>query len=171
MWRLAPRQKPPMTSTLHPCASCSRHVLGSEERCPFCGVALPFSAVLPRKTPKGRLSRAALVALGTLSVTPQVACGGAAEDGAAGDGDVAGDGDAGDDDVAGDDVAGDDDGMTASGGIEGEPPYPMIAPAYGLVVTPDPPNQGGMGGELPMKGDDSMGGASDDGSGGLPQRR
>lgn len=67
--------------------------------------------------PKGRLGRAALVALGTLSVSPQVA----------GEGDAAGDGD----------VAGDDDGMTASGGVEGDPPYPRISPIYGLIVMPD----------------------------------
>jgi hypothetical protein len=58
-----------MTSAhLRPCPSCSRHARVSEAACPFCGAefADAFRASPRPKGPGARLTRAALVAFGTL---------------------------------------------------------------------------------------------------------
>jgi hypothetical protein len=59
---------------LRPCPCCSRHVRVSEPACPFCAGELDdaFRSTSPRVLAVGRLSRAALLALGTSSLT---ACG------------------------------------------------------------------------------------------------
>ena len=64
---------------LRPCPGCSRHVRVSASACPFCNAALDASfraspAPLP---PSMRLSRAALVAFGSGTLTLAAACGGA----------------------------------------------------------------------------------------------
>jgi hypothetical protein len=53
---------------LRPCPSCSRHARVSEAACPFCGTAFAdaFRASPRPKGPGARLTRAALVAFGTL---------------------------------------------------------------------------------------------------------
>lgn len=52
-------------SALNPCPSCNRHVRAEETACPFCAAALPSRASLPERVlPRGRLSRAALIAAG-----------------------------------------------------------------------------------------------------------
>jgi len=52
-------------SALNPCPSCNRHVRADETACPFCAAALPSRASLPERVlPRGRLSRAALIAAG-----------------------------------------------------------------------------------------------------------
>jgi hypothetical protein len=52
-------------SCLAPCPACNRHVSSDETACPFCSAALPDSfGCQPRPRPRGRLSRAALVAAG-----------------------------------------------------------------------------------------------------------
>jgi hypothetical protein len=58
-----------MTKThLAPCATCVRHVRVSEAACPFCGATLDAAvrSSAPRQGPTARLSRAALLAFGTL---------------------------------------------------------------------------------------------------------
>lgn len=113
-----------MTASLHPCSSCARHILSTEAACPFCGHAAA-AAVPTRSLPRGRLSRAALIALGTIAASPAAACAGDVEEAGDGDGDMMGDGDApntggtsGDGDMAGD---GDNPvavyGAPASGGL------------------------------------------------------
>jgi hypothetical protein len=65
-----------MTTPLRPCPGCSRHVRASESACPFCGGELDAafrSAPSPRAPVVGRLSRAALFAIGAGGVV--VACG------------------------------------------------------------------------------------------------
>ena len=68
-----------MSDLLEKCTSCARHVRQSEASCPFCGVVLPASFRVRRGKPRpaGRLSRAALWALGASSVgvVPLTACG------------------------------------------------------------------------------------------------
>lgn len=149
-----------MAPTLHPCSGCSRHILTSEESCPFCGTALSLAGVTPRATPKGRLSRAALVAFGTLAATPQVACGGTTEDDSTegdGDGDMTGDGDSGDGDNTAPVY-----GLSPSGGNSGDGDGlgDGDAPIYGAPPTGGDANLGGMGGET------STGGGVEEGSGG-----
>src|ERR1700733_12567178 len=53
-------------SHLIPCLSCQRHVRASDERCPFCGVALLSEqrASAPPRLPGRRLGRAALFTFG-----------------------------------------------------------------------------------------------------------
>ena len=51
-------------SPLSPCSSCNRHVRVEETRCPFCAAALPGRASVERVLPRGRLSRATLIAAG-----------------------------------------------------------------------------------------------------------
>lgn len=57
---------------LVPCLGCKRHVRIEEEACPFCGGSLPRessgSSAPFSSTNAGRLSRAALFALGTSTV-------------------------------------------------------------------------------------------------------
>jgi hypothetical protein len=48
---------------LRPCKSCSRHVRADEARCPFCSAEL--ETALPQAFIDGRLSRAAIMAVGT----------------------------------------------------------------------------------------------------------
>ena len=66
-----------MAQSLVPCPSCARHVLATEQSCPFCRSALPdslASAVIPGTTQ--RLSRAAAFAFtASLTIT---GCGGEA---------------------------------------------------------------------------------------------
>jgi hypothetical protein len=59
------------------CPSCSRHVRASEGTCPFCSTAVPDAvrAILPRRPPTERMSRAALYAFGVGSVAVAAACG------------------------------------------------------------------------------------------------
>lgn len=67
----------PLKAThLRPCPSCDRHARVSEDACPFCGA--PFngsfrSAPRPRP-PSGRLTRAALVTLGTSAAALTPGC-------------------------------------------------------------------------------------------------
>ena len=50
---------------LSPCPGCNRHIGTDETACPFCSSALPDSfRCQPRSQPRGRLSRAALMAAG-----------------------------------------------------------------------------------------------------------
>jgi hypothetical protein len=52
-------------SCLAPCPACNRHVATEESTCPFCSAALPDSIrCQPRPRPRGRLSRAAMLAAG-----------------------------------------------------------------------------------------------------------
>ncbi|MGO8996953.1 MAG: hypothetical protein ACLQVI_26865 [Polyangiaceae bacterium] len=66
-------------SHLRACTSCARHVRVSEAACPFCGVTLgpSFGAAPAPLPPSARLSRAALVAFGTGTISIAAACGGA----------------------------------------------------------------------------------------------
>jgi hypothetical protein len=67
----------PMASTLRPCPYCSRHVRVSEPACPFCAGKLDdaFRSIpSPRVRAVGRLSRAALFALGASGLAA-TACG------------------------------------------------------------------------------------------------
>ena len=111
-------------SHLRPCPGCSRHVRVSDTTCPFCGVSLGASfraAPLPA-SPSVRLSRAALVAFGTGTLSLAAACGGAI---------------AGSTGTAGD--AGKDTGATAVPDSGGEDSGSIIntAPPYGAFPTPD----------------------------------
>jgi hypothetical protein len=56
---------------LQPCLGCRRHVAVTETACPFCGAAQ--SAAPAKDLPRGRLSRAAVFAVGALAVA---GCGG-----------------------------------------------------------------------------------------------
>ena len=163
-----------MRPYLHPCSACSRHILSSEPECPFCG-SVPAAASPPKQQKvRGRLSRAALVALGTtLAATPTVACGGDPDnlggDGD-GDGDMSGDGDG--------DMAGDGDNSTpiygispaGGGGFTGTAAGGGSATGGATLVgvggdtgsaTGGTMNEGGMGGAV-----DGSGGADEMGSGG-----
>jgi hypothetical protein len=67
-----------MTATLRACPACSRHVRVTEPACPFCGGELDAafrSAASPRVPAVGRLSRAALFALGAGGLAAGSACG------------------------------------------------------------------------------------------------
>ncbi len=59
------------------CPSCARHVRVSEVACPFCEAQLPseLRASAPPKRTAGRLSRAALFALGTTTATAAASTG------------------------------------------------------------------------------------------------
>lgn len=64
------------TAHLRPCPSCDRHARVSEDTCPFCGAAFDWSfrsAPRPRQ-PSGRLTRAALVTLGTSAAAVSPGC-------------------------------------------------------------------------------------------------
>jgi hypothetical protein len=67
-----------MATSLRPCPGCSRHVRASEPACPFCGGDLgdAFRSVPgPRVPAVGRLSRAALFAIGAGGLTVGSGCG------------------------------------------------------------------------------------------------
>ncbi len=69
-----------MTSAhLRPCPSCARHARVSEDACPFCGAAFAasFRAAARPQPPSGRLTRAALYALGSGTLALSPACGSA----------------------------------------------------------------------------------------------
>ncbi len=73
-----------MTSFLHPCPHCQRHIRTDESHCPFCqsAVAGAFDEVPSPRLPTRRLSRAALLTLGTMAAsTPLSACAGDDGDG------------------------------------------------------------------------------------------
>lgn len=57
-----------MTAPLIPCDACSRHLRADETRCPFCGASHTPKHLAYAPIP--RLSRAALAALGALTVVP-----------------------------------------------------------------------------------------------------
>jgi len=66
-----------MTAFLQPCPHCQRHIRTNETSCPFCDtdVSGAFDGVPAPRLPAGRLSRAALLALGTVvSSVPLTAC-------------------------------------------------------------------------------------------------
>lgn len=123
-----------MTTLLHPCPDCHRHVRTTESACPFCGVVLDATwasgaKALVRRVPAGaRLSRAALFAAGALAIAP-TACGGDTEDSDATGGAASGGAATG--------------GADATGGVNGTPIY-GIAPVGGAAGEP---NAGGAGGE------------------------
>jgi hypothetical protein len=137
------------------CPACTRHVRVTEEACPFCGARLPSSLreSAPPQGPSVRLSRAALLALGTLGTAGALAvapgCGG---------------------------------NTTSTIAPYGIPPVPdagddasdatiNVAPPYGIAPIPDA-NLGPLYGIAPIHdaGDESAvdasdaGGASDGGS-------
>jgi hypothetical protein len=67
-----------MTAPLRACPGCSRHVRVSEPACPFCGGELDGafrSTPSPRVPAVGRLSRAALFAVGAGGIAAGSACG------------------------------------------------------------------------------------------------
>jgi hypothetical protein len=52
-------------SQFEPCPACQRHVVTAETVCPFCAAPLPESfRSVARLPPRGRMSRAALLAAG-----------------------------------------------------------------------------------------------------------
>lgn len=53
-----------MNDRLLPCPSCARHVRASDTACPFCASALPEAPAMAATQSPGRLSRAALYAMG-----------------------------------------------------------------------------------------------------------
>lgn len=136
-----------MTSSLHPCPACQRHILSTEKSCPFCATETDFSEEKVKLLPTRRMSRAALVALSTLAAAaPAAACGGDTDDRDApgdGDGDMSGDGDG--------DMSGDGDGDA-------------VGPVYGIPATGGSDGLGGSG----MGGEEASGGSGGmmNGSGG-----
>lgn len=62
---------------LRPCPACARHARVSEEACPFCGEGFTesFRAALRPRPPGGRLTRAALFAVGAGGLVAASACG------------------------------------------------------------------------------------------------
>ena len=50
-----------MSSCLHPCPSCDRHVRSSEPSCPFCETTLPGKCELPHSAPVGRVASRAVL--------------------------------------------------------------------------------------------------------------
>ncbi len=68
-----------MTNPLHPCPHCQRHIRANESSCPFCDgeTAGAFDHLAQPRLPTRRLSRAALLALGTMAASvPLSACAG-----------------------------------------------------------------------------------------------
>jgi hypothetical protein len=63
-------------SHLISCPTCERHVRAHEPVCPFCAGALSESvrAAVPARRPTGRLTRAAMYAVGATSLTLAAAC-------------------------------------------------------------------------------------------------
>src|SRR5262245_48253338 len=69
-------------SCLAPCPGCNRHIGTDETACPFCSATLPDSfRCQPRPQPRGRLSRAAMMAAGA-ALLGGTACAGVPEYGA-----------------------------------------------------------------------------------------
>jgi hypothetical protein len=69
-------------SQLVKCTSCARHVRPSESACPFCAATLDVATqtanaqAIRARIPRGRFSRAALLAVGLGAVVPAInACG------------------------------------------------------------------------------------------------
>jgi hypothetical protein len=141
-------------SHLVPCLSCHRHVLVSEDRCPFCGAerSPELRAAAPPALPKRRLGRAALFTFGATLVG--AACGdvtsapdggsdtrGDSSTGAAGTSGGAGRGGAGTSGQAG--TSGGGAGTSGGGGTGIAPPYGIppsdggVAPLYGVPATTD----------------------------------
>ena len=87
-------------SQLVKCTSCARHVRPGESACPFCAAPLDVAAqtasarAIGARIPRGRFSRAALLALGLGAVVPAVNACGSDDDG---DGNSGGAADAGHD--------------------------------------------------------------------------
>jgi hypothetical protein len=139
-------------SHLVPCLSCQRHVLVSDERCPFCDVALSSAqrASAPPRLPGRRLGRAALFTFGA-TLIGAAAC----SDGSSGGNDAAKDtpadsttdhgggsggsgsgGQSGSGGASGTGGSGDAGGTGGQGGRDGgiAPPY-GISPLYGAPAT------------------------------------
>jgi hypothetical protein len=122
-----------MSPTLRPCSQCFRHILVTEESCPFCDAPSLAPGGRARSASKGRMSRAALVALGAGTIA--LSCGGKAEEQrGSGDGDLEGIG--GTDESGGAPGVG---GVATSGGAPGAGGMgDVVAPPYGA-----PPETGG----------------------------
>jgi hypothetical protein len=69
-------------SQFAPCPACNRHIVTDEIECPFCAAALPdsFRELPARPAPRGRLSRAALMAAGA-ALIGAAGCGGSLDNG------------------------------------------------------------------------------------------
>jgi hypothetical protein len=66
-------------SCFEPCPACKRHVTTDETVCPFCAAPLPDCSQKVKRTPlKGRLSRAALLAVGAGAALISSSCAGSA---------------------------------------------------------------------------------------------
>jgi hypothetical protein len=118
-------------SHLHACPACHRHVRVTELACPFCGGALDDSFhATPVPVPLTvRLSRAALWAIGTGTLSLAAACGGATTS-------LVPTSDAGN---VGEGGAGQSQGMDASyEGYDGS----NVAPPYGISPPPPPDDAG-----------------------------
>lgn len=142
-----------MTTALHPCPSCSRHIWTSETVCPFCSAAVSGRLSAPvRSTAGGRLSRAALLAASTLVASP-LACGGSTdsdeEGGSGGQGSDSG-------------------GAQGSGASQGSGGDDNMAPVYGAPAVGGDAQGGGegSGGDTQGTGGDLGSGGDDQGSGG-----
>lgn len=134
---------------LLPCPSCSRHILLTEDTCPFCSAAV--SGLLAERAPPARsesgsrLSRAAMIALGALAVAP-TACGGESESNGTGGAKATG-GAPG----AGGESSGTGGGSEESGGARGDGGAStggsQIGPVYGAPATGGEPSNSGTGGD------------------------
>lgn len=164
-----------MSAPLLPCPQCQRHIRITEVRCPFCSGGLGVGWAEPglarrselrdgQARPSGRLSRAALVAAGTLALAP-AACGGEASDDAPAAG---GKGAGGTENVGGTDTAAGGDsvgpvyGAPADGGSESNASGGF--PSSGGNVYGAPPT-GGAGSNA-AGGNTAAGGADGTGAGG-----
>src|SRR5262245_10859835 len=61
-------------SQLVPCIHCDRHVRVAETRCPFCQGALAGEPAAAARAGRGRMSRAAMLAVGATLATAPAAC-------------------------------------------------------------------------------------------------
>jgi hypothetical protein len=111
-----------------PCPNCNRHVVTDEVVCPFCATALPegFQAQQRPDPPRGRLSRAAMMAAGA-ALLGAAAC---SSDGGNGDGGAGSGGSMSDGAAAG----------SGGGGGSAVPLYGAPAPEYG--APPLGPDEG-----------------------------
>ena len=112
------------TAHLRACPACARHVRVTELACPFCGVALEAAfRGAPAPVPLSvRLSRAALVALGSGTLSLAAACGAATGELLPLSGVDAGEGDTGASESP----------DAATGGFDAA----SIAPPYGIAPPP-----------------------------------